>query len=398
MHSPSRILPFLITLLHLSTFTVAYKALSNHTLSHLPFPHDLLSLTSPSSILTPILIPRVPGTPGSLVVLRHFLNFFATQLPEWKVTLQNSTSSTPHSGDPTPFVNLIATRDPPHVPSSEVSRLTLVAHYDSKLHPTGFIGATDSAAPCAIILAAALAVDAALTAKWSSPDHASSAGSSLNPPPGIQILLLDGEEAFATWSHTDSLYGARSLAAHWESSSPNPPLSTYATPLHQISLFVLLDLLGAPAPTIPSYYVTTHWAYVQLADMEARLRVLHLLQSPPAKFLYDTSIPIKGQMQIFGIEDDHLPFLQRGVECLHLIPVPFPDCWHEQKGIKDDITALDQATVEDWGVIIAGWVGGWLDLEGWFHIPGGKDHGGDRPPRDTVDRLWGEGWPLRTEL
>ena len=26
---------------------------------------------------------------------------------------------------------------------------------------------------------------------------------------GVQILLLDGEEAFLTWTHTDSLYGAR---------------------------------------------------------------------------------------------------------------------------------------------------------------------------------------------
>jgi glutaminyl-peptide cyclotransferase len=26
---------------------------------------------------------------------------------------------------------------------------------------------------------------------------------------GIQILLLDGEEAFQSWTDTDSLYGAR---------------------------------------------------------------------------------------------------------------------------------------------------------------------------------------------
>jgi glutaminyl-peptide cyclotransferase len=26
---------------------------------------------------------------------------------------------------------------------------------------------------------------------------------------GIQILFLDGEEAFVSWTHTDSLYGAR---------------------------------------------------------------------------------------------------------------------------------------------------------------------------------------------
>ena len=28
------------------------------------------------------------------------------------------------------------------------------------------------------------------------------------------------------------------------------------------------------------------------------------------------------------IDDDHAPFLKRGVPVLHLIPYPFPDVWH----------------------------------------------------------------------
>jgi glutaminyl-peptide cyclotransferase len=32
----------------------------------------------------------------------------------------------------------------------------------------------------------------------------------------LQFIFFDGEEAFVQWSSTDSIYGARSLAAKWE--------------------------------------------------------------------------------------------------------------------------------------------------------------------------------------
>ena len=43
-----------------------------------------------------------------------------------------------------PFTNIIATLDP-----NAPRRMVLACHYDSKLTPRGFLGATDSAAPCA---------------------------------------------------------------------------------------------------------------------------------------------------------------------------------------------------------------------------------------------------------
>ena len=42
-------------------------------------------------------------------------------------------------------------------------------------------------------------------------------------------------------------------------------MSAYRSPLQSISLFVLLDLLGAKGPTIPSYFLPTHWAYRNMA-------------------------------------------------------------------------------------------------------------------------------------
>lgn len=165
------------------------------------------------SLLSPILIPRVPGTPGSTKVLTHFIDFFQASLPAWNVTFQKSSYTTPTShGAEIPFVNLIATRDPPWTIPGQVGRLALVAHYDSKLTPDGFIGATDSAAPCAMIMHAVRSLDEALTAKWAAME-AEGLGDGgfdgVEEHKGIQVILLDGEEAFKTWTSTDSVYGAR---------------------------------------------------------------------------------------------------------------------------------------------------------------------------------------------
>jgi glutaminyl-peptide cyclotransferase len=187
------------------TLGSAYQDLSDDTLKNLPGPGDDFDINT-GSLLAPILVPRVSGTKGNADVRQHFVDFFKSQLPEWRIELHNSTSKTPVSkGKEVPFVNIIATRDPPGSLEGEVSRLALVAHYDSKYTPKGFIGATDSAAPCAMILHTARSIDAALTKKWAAADpddfdveHR-----------GVQILLLDGEEAFQSWTDSDSLYGAR---------------------------------------------------------------------------------------------------------------------------------------------------------------------------------------------
>ena len=106
-----------------------------------------------------------------------------------------------------PFVNIIATRDPPRSKAGEVSRLVLAAHYDSKLTPKGFIGATDSAAPCAMLLHVVRSLDEALTRMWV---EKGTSASGLDEDKGIQVIFFDGEEAFGNrWTDEDSLYGSR---------------------------------------------------------------------------------------------------------------------------------------------------------------------------------------------
>lgn len=185
----------------------AYTPLSDETLKNLPAAGADFDIKR-GSILAPILIPRVPGTPGNAAVRKHLVDWFRTNLPKWNIEFQNSTSKTPATGSKdVPFVNIIITRDPPWAHPGDVGRLAVVAHYDSKLEPAGFIGATDSAAPCAMIMHAARSVDEALTAKWDSMKVEGLTG--LGEEKGVQILFLDGEEAFVSWTATDSLYGAR---------------------------------------------------------------------------------------------------------------------------------------------------------------------------------------------
>jgi glutaminyl-peptide cyclotransferase len=197
----------LLTLVAVLSLGTAYTTLSDDTLKGIPGPGDDFDIKN-GKILAPILRTRVSGTDGNVAVRQHFLDFFKNELPEWRIELHNSTSTTPVSnGKAIPFVNLIATRDPPNAGVGDVGRLALVAHYDSKFTPEGFIGAVDSAAPCAMILHAARSIDHALTKKWAA--MAADGSDDLEEKKGVQILLLDGEEAFKSWTATDSLYGAR---------------------------------------------------------------------------------------------------------------------------------------------------------------------------------------------
>ena len=350
--------PFLLyvfsTLIFVS-FSTAYTQLSDEALKAIPRPGEDFNIKN-GTLLSPILQPRVPGSPGSTAVLNHFTQFFESELPEWTITYQNSSTKVAAlNNKEMPFVNMIASRDPPWSSPGEVGYLTLVAHYDSLLKPEGFLGAIDSAAPCAMLMHTAKSLEDALTRKWAgmveAEDH------DFEEHKGLQIIFLDGEEAFDTWSDTDSIYGAKSLAAEMESTY-HPALSTYHNALSTIHLFVLLDLLGSRNPKVPSYYKVTHWAYTKMADLEKRLRDHSLFGSSGSTWFYDLD---KSNDRWMGgmIGDDHVPFMARGVDVLHLIPSPFPPVWHK---MSDDGEHLDMDSTEDWAVLVTAFAAEWMDL------------------------------------
>jgi glutaminyl-peptide cyclotransferase len=198
----------LLWLLHAVCQVAAYKQLSNNSLASIPSPgKDFDIRTGP--ILAPILTVRVSGTNGNDKVRHHFVNYFRKNLPKWELSWENSTQPTALQKN-IKFANLIFRRDPPWAKKGDVGRLVLAAHYDSKMEPKGFIGAVDSAAPCAMMIHAARSIDQALTRKWEAMQKNGQAG--LGAEKGVELYLLDGEEAFKMWSDSDSIYGARLVA------------------------------------------------------------------------------------------------------------------------------------------------------------------------------------------
>lgn len=158
----------------------------------------------------------------------------------------------------------------------------------------------------------------------------------------------------------------RSLAETWESTR-HPALSSRQNHLSSIDLFLLLDLLGSPNPRIPSYFKTTHWAYAHMAALETRMRASNIFlshESSPGSWFYEAKKPVHAAG--FMVQDDHVPFLARGVEVLHVIPTPFPRVWHT---MEDDGEHLDMQTVKDWAYLVTAFTTGWLELDGYVEAP-----------------------------
>lgn len=273
--------------------------------------------------LRPLLVTRYPGSAGSQAVQQHIKTALGSLGAGWEVTEDKFMSQTPYGL--LPFTNLVATLN-----SSANRRLVLACHYDSKYYPPQwhgreFQGATDSAVPCAMMLELARALNEELKAQKSS-----------SPDLTLQLLFFDGEEALFHWTSTDSLYGSRHLAQKMET-TPHPAGATDTNQLHGMDLFVLLDLIGAPSPRFGNQFPsTTHWLS-RLQSIEKRLHSTnHLVDHPNSVQYFWPNHPIG------HIQDDHVPFLDRGVQILHLIPSPFPSVWHT---FDDNEQNLDRTSI-----------------------------------------------------
>ncbi|XP_061875620.1 glutaminyl-peptide cyclotransferase-like protein isoform X2 [Colius striatus] len=219
------------------------------------------------TFLRPLLRERVPGGRGSRAARQHIVGHLGALGATWHLELDAFEAVTPRG--PVTFTNVVATAAPtaPH-------RLVLACHYDTKVLPPGpgqrvFLGATDSAVPCAILLELAAALDHPLR-------RAKDRGAEVT----LQLLFLDGEEAFEDWSATDSLYGARHLAARM-AATPHGPGGTQITAM---SLLVLLDLLGARHPAIHSHFPRTHHWFLRLVAIAAAAprAAAHIILPGPA--------------------------------------------------------------------------------------------------------------------
>ncbi|KAJ3190263.1 hypothetical protein HDU85_000557 [Gaertneriomyces sp. JEL0708] len=315
------------------------------------------NLTKTGPTLSPLLIPRVSGTDGNVKVRQFIVKSFEEL--GWHVELDEFEDDTPLGRKP--FANIIATK----FPQAE-QKLVLAAHYDSKYFADfDFIGATDSAVPCAVLIDVAQTLNKLMDQQW---DKSKS----------VQMIFFDGEEAFVQWTAKDSLYGSRHLAEKWANtvmmpSPDNDPASSgfdlsrlqvrdAVTPLTQMEVFILLDLLGTPDVTVFNTHLDTTTYFNSLVSIQRRLVDAGLLSAHLQGRVKSTGLGYLSETQrpYAQIEDDHIPFMKRGVKIVHIIPTSFPRVWHTK---DDDADAIDDDTVHDWAVIFRVFVAEWSGLQ-----------------------------------
>lgn len=116
---------------------------------------------------------------------------------------------------------------------------------------------------------------------------------------------------------------------------------------------VLLDLLGTSNIRLYSYFQeTAHW-YNTMLQSEQQLKRSNLWSGSTRTAIF------QARTQFGGVEDDHIPFLQRGVNIMHLIPSPFPSVWHTE---RDNREALDFPTIDNLNKIFRLFTARYLNL------------------------------------
>ncbi|XP_018568162.1 glutaminyl-peptide cyclotransferase [Anoplophora glabripennis] len=307
--------------------------LSNADIKYLA---TLSDLKYTDEVLDNILIPRVVGTPNHDKVFNYIKS--ELQKLKWHVEVDEFDDVAPKQFGTLRFRNIIATLNP-----NAERYLVLACHYDSKyFKDTVFVGATDSAVPCAMMLNLAKVMQKDLNSIRDK--------SNVN----LKLVFFDGEEAFVNWGPTDSIYGARHLAEVYH----NNRLLSITTgetisDLDRMDMLVLLDLIGHKNSRFYSNFKNTQDWYLRLADIEDRLQHLKLLKKSNNHRYF--------LRRAYGgyIEDDHIPFLRRNVPILHLISNPFPEEWHKPGDNRD---IVDRDTVENINKILRAFVAEYLSV------------------------------------
>jgi glutaminyl-peptide cyclotransferase len=233
--------------------------------------------------------PRPPGSAANqklqayiesqLKTLHCRISFdaFTTQTPEGEVAMRN----------------IIAT-----FPGQSERSIVITGHFDTKPMPgRAFVGANDGGSSTGFLLEFARVVN------------------SISHRDEIELVWLDGEEAFGEWSETNGTYGSRHLAERWAREGQ----------LGRIKALINVDMIGDKGLGI-----------VEETNSSASLRRLVWQTADGLGYSkYFLRAPL-------AIEDDHLPFLTRGVNALDLIDFDYgPDnaFWHNESDTMDKLSA-----------------------------------------------------------
>ncbi|XP_030570437.1 glutaminyl-peptide cyclotransferase-like [Drosophila novamexicana] len=202
------------------------------------------------------------------------------------------------------------------------SFLLLTCHYDSKFlkNAANYVGATDGAVSCAILLTMARTLGPYLRGEFSQRDDI-----------GLLLVFFDGHESLNEVEEDfNSLNGSRRFA------------EVETIPLKNIELVVTLNLIGAPNHIYMSHYEDTFVLHNRLADIERDMQMAGKLTKCHKLFH-----SLKDHES--DIEDDHYPFLEEGVPVLHIVPHTYPDAWHTA---GDNFMSLHWPTIRNMNAII----------------------------------------------
>jgi glutaminyl-peptide cyclotransferase len=184
------------------------------------------------------------------------------------------------------------------IPGSKPA-IAVAAHYDTKDLP-GFVGANDGAGGTAQMLEIARVLQKLKRSKNAAP---------------IWFVAFDGEEA----TDDADFYGTGLRGS-------KPFAKKYAKKLKEM---VLLDFVANKTLAIP---------YEQSSDAEMWADLREAAERVGA----DAAFPDARQGTV---EDDHTPFVRRGVPSIDLIDFDFP-CWHKT---CDDLSAVSKASLDKSG-------------------------------------------------
>jgi hypothetical protein len=177
--------------------------------------------------------------------------------------------------------------------------IVLAAHYDTKDLP-GFVGANDGAGGTAQMLEIARALQKVKRSKNASP---------------IRFVAFDGEEAT-----DDSDFYATGLRGSKPYAKANAK---------KIKELVLLDFVADKDLAIPRDASSDPEMWADLREAAERV---------------GSGSAFPDQLQ-GEVQDDHTPFVRRGVPAIDLIDFSF-DCWHQT---CDDLTAVSKASLDKSG-------------------------------------------------
>jgi glutaminyl-peptide cyclotransferase len=227
--------------------------------------------------------PRPPGSEA----LRRAREYIARQLSAAGAAIwHDSFVATTPIGD-IPMTNVIGVF---HGKTPTV--IILAGHYDTaRLDGVRFVGANDGGSSAAFLLEMARVL------------------SSRKNRFTYWLMFFDGEEALKQWSASDSLYGSRHLAARL------PDLQM----LGQIKALIVVDMIAGRHLNVLRESNSTPWLSDLVFKSARQLGYGRLFSGGT-----------------FPVEDDHLPFLARGIPAVDIIDLtPFGSYHHTAQDTID---------------------------------------------------------------